>query len=130
MRKFLCLAVSARMAGVLLWSADWPTQSGNPQRDGWAKTEKAFTKENITGLQLLYKFKSDNQDRDLNALTSPIIDGLAITYLGFKEMLVFGGSSDNVYSVDADLNRIIWERHFDYHGEEPQTTPRLPARAA
>jgi len=121
MRKFLCLAVSASIAGVLLWSADWPSESGNPQRDGWAKAEDAFTKENVGGLQLLYKYKADNEDRGLDALTSPIIDGMLITYLGFKEMLVFGGSGDNVYSVDADLNRIIWTRHFDFHGDNQQT---------
>jgi hypothetical protein len=121
MRQFLCLALAASVAAALLWSADWPSQSGNPQRDGWAKTETAFTKENVGGLQLLYKYTADNQAKGLDALTSPIIDGFLITYLGFKEMLVFGGSSDNVFSVDADLNRIIWKRHFDFHGDKQQT---------
>ena len=46
------------------------------------------------------------------------MNGLLITYLGFKEMLVFGGSSDNVYSVDADLNRLIWKRHFETTGQK------------
>jgi hypothetical protein len=113
--------LSASVAAVLLWSADWPSQSGNPQRDGWAKTETAFTKENVGGLQLLYKYTADNRPKGLDALTSPIIDGFLITYLGFKEMLVFGGSSDNVFSIDADLNRIVWKRHFDFRGDKQQT---------
>jgi outer membrane protein assembly factor BamB len=45
-----------------------------------------------------------------------MVDTRIITYLGFKEMLVFTGSGDNVYSVDADLNRLIWKRHFDFTG--------------
>jgi outer membrane protein assembly factor BamB len=34
-------------------------------------------------------------------------------------MLVFAGSSDNVYSIDADLNRLLWKRHFDVQGGTP-----------
>ncbi|MGC2661676.1 MAG: hypothetical protein WA324_27280 [Bryobacteraceae bacterium] len=120
MRKVLYIALSAIVTGAVVWSADWPSLSGNPQRDGWAKSEKAFTKENVGGLDLLYKFRADNQARGLDALTSPIVDGMLITYLGFKEMLVFGGSADNVFSVDADLNRIIWKRHFEYQGDKQQ----------
>src|ERR1700683_3613100 len=114
MRKITLIALSAAVAALLTWAADWPSQSGNPQRDGWAKTEKAFTGENAKSIELLYKYPAENKTRSLTALTSPMINGMLITYLGFKEMLVFGGSEDNVYSVDADLNRPIWKRHFDY----------------
>src|SRR5436190_17932845 len=123
MRKFLLTGLSAAIACMVFLGADWPSQSGNPQRDGWAKSEKAFTKDNAKKIELLYKFKADNQALGLQALTSPIVNGLLITYLGFKEMLVFGGSSDNVYSVDADLNRVIWKVHLDYKGDKPRAAP-------
>ena len=113
MRKFHLIALSALGACVVILGADWPTESGSPQRSGWARSEKEFTKESVGALDLLYKYKADNQSIGPHSLTSPIIAGMLITYRGFKEMLVFGGSSDNVYSVDADLNRLIWERHFD-----------------
>jgi outer membrane protein assembly factor BamB len=121
LRKFSLVALSAVLAGTAILGADWPTQSGSPQRNGWARSEDTFTKANVGGLDLLYKYQADNQARGLSSLTSPLIDGMLITYLGFKEMLVFGGSSDNVYSVDADLNRLIWKRHLDYHGSKPQS---------
>jgi len=114
--KKLVLAVIATCA--VLIGADWPTQSGSPQRDGWARSEKVFSKENVSGLDLLYKYKADNQSKGLYSLTSPLVDGLLITYRGFKEMLVFSGSSDNVYSVDADLNRLIWKRHLEFNGKK------------
>lgn len=104
-----------------IMGADWPTTSGSPQREGWARSEKVLTKESVSGLDLLYQYKADNKSRGLYSLTSPLIDGLLITYRGFKEMLVFGGSSDNVYSVDADLNRLIWKVHFDYQGDEKKS---------
>jgi len=116
---FISLAAVATCA--VIGAADWPSQSGGPQRDAWARYEKAFTKDNVSGLDLLYKYQSDNKSKGLYSLTSPIIDGLLITYRGFKEMLVFGGSSDNVYSVDADLNKLIWKTHFEYHGDQRES---------
>src|SRR3954447_22067470 len=118
MRILGCIVVS----GVLLWAADWPTPSGSPQRDGWAKFETAFTTDNIKGLELLYKYTADNQARGPNAVTTPLIETRIITYLDFKGMLVFAGSGDNVYSLDADLNRLIWKRHLEYAGDKPRSS--------
>jgi outer membrane protein assembly factor BamB len=115
-RKIAYAGMAVVVTCAVIVAADWPTLSGSPQRDGWARSEKTFTKDNVGGLDLLYKYQSDNKAKGLYSITSPIIDGLLITYLGFKEMLVFSGSSDNVYSVDADLNRLIWKTHFDYNG--------------
>jgi outer membrane protein assembly factor BamB len=124
MRKFpVLLVLSATIAALVTFAADWPSQSGNPQRDGWAKMEKAFTRENAKSIELLYKYRAENQTKTLEALSSPIVNGNLITYLGFKEMLVFGGSQDNAYSVDADLNRLIWKTHFEYKGDKPPAAP-------
>ncbi|MES1256940.1 MAG: hypothetical protein ABUS51_00860 [Acidobacteriota bacterium] len=123
MRKFSLIALAGGVACAVIWAADWPGQSGNPQRDGWAKAEKAFTKENAGKIELLYKYKAENQVKGLSALGSPVISGMLITYLGFKEMLVFGGSGDNVYSVDADLARLIWKVHFDYKSDKSAAAP-------
>lgn len=112
--KTLLILLAAGITGTVIVASDWPTQSGSPQRDGWARWEKNFSKENVGGLDLLYRHKADNESKGLYSLTAPIIDGLLITYRGFKEMLVFSGSGDNVYSVDADLNRLIWKTHFEY----------------
>ncbi len=114
MRKLSILALAAATATCVIWAADWPGQSGSPQRDGWARSEKAFTKENAAKIEFLYKYKAENQARGMNSIGSPVVNGFLITYLGFKEMLAFGGSGDNAWSVDADLNRILWKTHFDY----------------
>lgn len=119
--RALTIVISAVTVGAAIFAADWPTTSGSPQREGWARSEKVITKDNVSGLQVIYRYKSDNKSRGLYSLTSPLIDGMLITYRGFKEMLVFGGSSDIVYSVDADLNRLIWERHFEYQGERKKS---------
>ncbi len=120
MRKLLLISLSAAIACAVIWGADWPSQSGNPQRDGWAKTEKAFTKANASKIEFIYKYKADNQTRGLSSLGTPVILERIIGYLGFKELLVFGGSGDNVWSVDADLGRIMWKNHFEYKSDKPQ----------
>jgi outer membrane protein assembly factor BamB len=127
MRKLLLIAVTAALACVVILGSDWPSQGGNPQRDGWAKYEKGFTKQNIGGLQLLYTYQADNQTKGLNALTAPLVNGLLITYRGFKEMLVFGGSSNTVYSVDADLNRLIWKVQLSSKAQESKEDTRAGA---
>ena len=119
MRKLSLISLSAAIACAVLWGADWPSQSGNPQRDGWAKAEKAFTKANASKIELIYKYKADNQTRGLSSLGTPVVLERIIGYLGFKELLVFGGSGDNVWSVDADLGRIMWKNHFDVKSDKP-----------
>jgi outer membrane protein assembly factor BamB len=127
MRKFLSIVLASGLVTVL-WGADWASQSGNPQRDGWARGEEEIVKGQVQGLKLLYKTKLDNESKGLASLTSPIILSNLITYLGFKEMLFVGGSSDNVYSIDAALNRLIWKTHFENEGDSAQAsaTPGCP----
>ena len=118
MRKLLLIVLSG--AVTVLWAADWASQSGNPQRDGWAQGEEDLVKGKIQDMRLLYKAHLDNQSTGPYALTSPLINGNLITYLGFKELLFVGGSSGNVYAIDAALNRPYWKTHFEYKGERPQ----------
>lgn len=107
--------------GGVVWAADWPMPGGNPQRNGWAASEQRITKANVNALKLLYRYQTDNQSRGTNSLTSPIINGNLITYRGFKEMLMFAGSSDKVYSLDADLDRLIWESSLPLAVSKPTT---------
>lgn len=121
MRKSLIIVLVGAVG--VLWGSDWSSQSGNPQRDGWARGETNLTKAQISGLKLLYKRKVDNQARGLYSLTSPIIMTNLITYLGFKELVFVGGTSDNVFAIDAALNRPFWNSHFTREGSAPEASP-------
>ena len=94
-----------------MYAADWPTQSGSPGREGWAKSERVLSKDNIRDLKTLYTFRPESTPSP--SLSAPVIDGNLITYRGFKEMLVFSANSSRVFSVDADLNKLIWESRLD-----------------
>ena len=119
MRKF-CLSIIVTLIVGTVWAADWPMPGGNPQHNGWAASERQISKANVSGLKLLYKYQAGKPSGSLAPLSPPIINGNLITYRGFKEMLIFAGSSDKVFSVDADLNKLIWETQLPYQASTPQ----------
>src|SRR2546425_1717365 len=94
---------------------NWTTTSGDAQRTSWVKTDPRISKESLQkpGFQLLWKTKLDNQPRHLESLTQPMLLSNIISYKGFKALAFIGGSSDNVYSIDYDLNKIFWKRHLN-----------------
>jgi outer membrane protein assembly factor BamB len=122
--KFAFLLLSAAgLWAVSLHAADWLTHSGDPQRTGWQQAENTITKDNVKDFQLLWKLTlPDNQQKALHSLMEPLIIGRVISNHGFKEVALVGGSSDNIYSVDADLGKILWKKHFQYSSETPQST--------
>jgi outer membrane protein assembly factor BamB len=122
-RFAILMLCCAGLWAVSLNGADWLTHSGDPQRTGWQQAETTITKDNVKDFQLLWKLTlPDNQQKALHSLMEPLIIGRVITNHGFKEVALIGGSSDNIYSVDADLGKILWKKHFEYSSETPQST--------
>jgi PQQ-like domain len=117
MKTFLALAFislgGADMAHAQGRSLDWPFFGGDAQRTGWEKSDSRITKENVKDFQLVLKRKLDNQQTGPRSLTAPVVIGNLISYKGFKELALVSGSSGNVWAIDADLNRMFWEKHFD-----------------
>jgi outer membrane protein assembly factor BamB len=112
MRKLLPFALLIAIFCVFTEGADWPTVSGSPQRDGWAKAEKTLSKETVKEVRLLYTAQFDAKPRGLTTLTSPVILGNLIGWRGFKELLFIGGAADTVYAIDADLNKPYFTTHL------------------
>ncbi len=106
-RLLASLAVTASFT-----AASWLTFGGGPQRNGWAQEETAITVDSVKGMRLLWKVKLDNQPKQLNALTSPVVINPVYTNKGAETYVVVGGSSDNLYVIDADTGKVAWQRHF------------------
>lgn len=105
--------VGAVVISCSLAAASWPTFGGDPQRSGWAKDETAISPESVKDFQLLWKLKLDNEPKQLNALTSPVVINPVYTNHGAQTYVVVGGSSDNIYVVDADSGKLAWQKHFE-----------------
>lgn len=120
-KRWLCVSV---VAVIVLSSAcalaqrgggSWPTIGNDAQRTAWNRTDAKISADAIqkSGFRFLWKLKLDNQTRQLNSLTQPLLLQNIISYKGFKALAYVGGSSDNVYSIDYDLSKMFWSRHLD-----------------
>ena len=72
-RKFSLPLLATLILAVELPAADWTTFGGDPQRTGWAKEETDLTKANVGKLKLEWSLKLENEAKELNALTAPVI---------------------------------------------------------
>lgn len=112
------------MLGCSLAGASWLTFGGSPQRDGWERGETIITKDSVKSLELQWKSKLDNDPKELNALTVPVVVNPVYTAHGAEEYVVVAGSSDNIFVVDADTGKVAWQKRFTntapaptgYHG--------------
>ena len=59
----------------------------------------------------------DNETRQLNSLTQPILLDRLIGFRGFKALAFIGGSADRVFAIDTDLGRPYWTAHLNYSAD-------------
>ena len=120
--RVLVIAAAAALACGVMYAQgrggqNWNTIGADAQRTGWLRTETrisaaTFQKSESGGFQLLWKIKPENQPRQLNTLTQPLILGNLISHKGFKALTFVGGSSDVVYAIDYDLAKTYWSQRL------------------
>src|SRR6478736_4140556 len=93
--------------------ADWLTDGGDPQRTAWQRHETILTKNTVKDMKLLWTLKLDNQTRQMHSLFPPLIAGNVATPNGPREIAIVAGVSDNIFGIDVDSGRLLWNRHFD-----------------
>jgi outer membrane protein assembly factor BamB len=106
----LALAGAARAQG-----RDWMTDSADAQRSAWIRSDTRINPDSMAkpGFQFLWKMKLKNPPRQLNNLQPPATLERLIGYRGFRMLGFVAGSSDNLFTIDTDLGRMEWERHFN-----------------
>src|SRR5262245_48604318 len=112
----LALTVAGiRDAGAQRGGGNWSTTGNDAQRTAWNKTDAKVSAGTFqqSGFKFLWKLKLDNQTKQLNSLTQPLLLTNIISYKGFKALAFVGGSSDNVYAIDYDLSKMFWTRRLD-----------------
>ena len=93
--------------------ADWLTDGGDPQRTAWQKNEHILNVSNVKGMKLLWKYKTDNEPREMHALFPPLIVGRVMTPAGPRQVAIVAGISDNIYAIDVATGGPLWKHHFD-----------------
>ena len=110
---------------------EWTTAAFDAQRTGWVRTDARLTRDAVQkgDFQFLWKAKFENDARQLNSLTPPILLDRLIGYRGFKALGFVGGSSDRVFAIDTDLARPYWTTHLNYSaatGGQPESSWECP----
>jgi len=110
---------------------NWNTVGADAQRTGWLRTETRISAEAMKGqgasaFQMLWKVKPENQARQLNTLTQPLILGTLISHKGFKSLTFFGGSGDIVYAYDYDLGKVYWSQKLNTAASARAGSPLCP----
>ncbi|MFN0087835.1 MAG: hypothetical protein ACKVX9_20755 [Blastocatellia bacterium] len=124
-RRFALLAAGIVLTGLTgvahaqRGGADWMTESADTQRSSWIRSDAKISKESMQkrpaptdGFQFLWKIKVRNTPRQMNSLMPPATLDRLIGYRGFRMLGFFGGSSDNIFTIDTDLGRMEWEKHL------------------
>jgi outer membrane protein assembly factor BamB len=129
------LAFAAVASGVLVHAqgrggGEWTTAGFDAQRTGWLRSDARLTKESLAKeFTFLWKHKFDNENRQLNSLTQPVLLDRLIGFRGFKALAFVGGSDDRIFAIDSDLARPYWTTILNYSantGGQPPSSWRCP----
>jgi hypothetical protein len=124
--RFIGAVVVASACGAAIVLAqgrggEWTTTHGDAQRSSWVRTDARLTKDAAQKgeLKFLWKMKLDNETRQLNSLTTPVLMDRLISHRGFKALAFVGASSERVYAIDTDLARVYWTTVINYSSITP-----------
>ncbi len=95
--------------------ADWLSASADPRHTRSQPAEKELSAATAANLKLLWKFSFEER------VTAPVVLGPIFTHRGIKELVFLAGANDNLYSIDADLGRLFWKRHFEAPSSDCKT---------
>ena len=111
----LAISIAAALLAALpAFSDDWTTVGMDAQRSSWVRSDRKVSPETVAGpeFQFLWRMQTSNETRSDAALTAPVLLDFLISHRGFRSLAFVSGSSGGVYTMDTDLARMEWDRHF------------------
>lgn len=125
------IAVAPALLDAQARGGEWTTTAGDAQRTSWVRADDRLTSEAVRNgeFKFLWKAKFDNDTRQLNALTEPVLLDRLIGYRGFKALAFVGGSADRLFAIDTDLAKPYWTTHVTYAaatGGQPPSSWNCP----
>src|SRR5947209_15385102 len=102
----ISLVISTAAVCALAWGAEWPTDGYDSKRDNWQRNETVLNKDNVKGLQVLWKIQLDNKPQEMHSLFPPLIVENIKTPSGTKEIALEAGISDNIYALDVKTGKV------------------------
>jgi hypothetical protein len=121
MKNSLCRFIAVSSAGIVLCLGsahgqavgNWPIAHSDAGHSGWQKSEPKISKDAVPGqFKFLWKMKLGSDTKETASFSEPLLAPRLINAQGFKDIVLWG-STDTVYAVDYELERIVWQKHFD-----------------
>jgi outer membrane protein assembly factor BamB len=111
----VALAVEGQAPAPSGRTAEWVTSGADAQRSQWIPNDAKISVEGLQkpGFQFLWKSKLDNDPVQLNSLMPAILMNRYIGYRGFRSFAFVAGSSNTIYALDSDLNKIEWQKRLE-----------------
>jgi outer membrane protein assembly factor BamB len=125
MNRILCSAIIGLTCAISALAQrggqEWLTSSADAQHSSWIRIDPKISAVSMQkpGFKFLWKLKLDNEAKQLNSLTQPVLLDRLIGYRGFESLAFVGGSSDTLYAIDYDLGILYWKTDF-----KSSNTPR------
>jgi outer membrane protein assembly factor BamB len=100
--------------------AEWLTSSGNAARDAWQRVESKISPANVGKLQLLWKVKVPTKPMGMLTFREPLIVTGVKTAEGTRTLAILAGAINDVYAIDAENGKIVWQSKLKWESEKPQ----------
>jgi len=115
-------------ACALLWlsqahgqsASEWLTSSGDAARDGWQRVGSKITPHNAGKLQLLWKVKVPTKPMGMLTFREPLIVSGVKTADGARTLAILAGAVNDVYAIDAENGKVVWQTKLKWASEKPQ----------
>jgi outer membrane protein assembly factor BamB len=93
---------------------DWTTWGYDQERTGWNKGESSLTRNNVSGLKLLWSTQTSTPPTGivLSTLTAPLVAEGVSTAQGPRNLVFLLGADDTVFALDADTGKVFWQKSF------------------
>src|SRR2546430_13321794 len=101
-------------------TAEWLTSSADPARDAWQRGESKITMKNVRKLQLLWKTRVESKTMGMQSFREPLIVSGVKTADGARTVAMLAGASNDVFALDAETGKVIWQTKLKWSSEKPQ----------
>jgi outer membrane protein assembly factor BamB len=128
MRNFRVLLSMGVLGCALMWpnpvraqsASEWLTSSGDAARDAWQRSESKITTKNVKKLQLLWKTKVPTKPMGMLTFREPLIVSGVKTADGSQTLAILAGAANDVYALDAESGKVVWQTNLKWASEKPQ----------
>jgi outer membrane protein assembly factor BamB len=104
----------AFLTAAQVFAQGWTTWGGGPDRNGWARSEAAISRDSVAHLELKWRLQLDITPKFevLSTSTAPVIVENVGTPQGRKDLVFVVSYDDTVYAIAADTGKVVWKRRF------------------